>query len=467
MTSLEKLKASMRIGCLDIKEKFNIEITFYEAIFSIYFLEPLSEQNKRELKNLFDTFISLDSRTIKLNYIYIKTIFLDGSNILKFTIYNPIAANIFTLIFNRFKYKKKFLLVKSIPSTNLMNNIVSEIKKRNQLQIIQSINNFINVIYIFYEFRNVERKYNSEINELFIKAFNYGIIFYDKSMKEFYLSQEKIKKYPKENQNKINDELAGIDIVLPDPEINFDKNNSSDPENIGNIKNKNIEDIEEKIDINTELEIDSINQKDLFQPYPLFKKFPLDLKISTSYFTEITINLIYKILNVNMDEFDNKFGHLNKTINGKIINNKIKSDIIKQNNSNIFLSNININKSYKNKINSKNNIEDKINKWFEFSKKFHSFIPNNSTDNINSNTAQIIQRKFFEILFKSFFSNIFTIEINKNKTLTSDEFHLILKILRRLKSILFNNKNLKYYPEYEFLNEEQNSYFLFNDIIYE
>ena len=460
MATLEKLKASMRIGCLDIKEKLNIELTFYDEIFSIYFIEPLSEQNKIEFKILFSTFISLDYRTIKMNYIYIKTIFLDGSNILKFTIYNPIVSNIFTLIFNHIKYKKKFLLIKSVPSANLMNKIVSEIKKRNQKQIIQSINNFINVIYIFYEFRNEERKFNNVINEIFIKAFNYGIIFYDKSMKDFYLTQEKIKKYPKENQNKINEELSGIDEVLPDPEINFDKNNSSDPENAGNIKNK---DIEDKIDINTELEIDSINNKDLFQSYPLFNKFPLDLKMDTSYFTGITINLIYKILNVNIDELDNKFGQINQTEIGSIINNKIKPEIM--NNSNIFIGNIY--KSFNNKINEKINIEDKINKWFEFSKKFHAFIPNNSTDNINSNAAQIIQRRFFEILFKTFFSNIIWIETDKNKTLTSDEFHLVLKILRRLKGILFNNKNLKYYPDFDFLNEEQNNNFLFNNFTYE
>ena len=135
MATLDKLKASMRIGSLDIKEKLNIELTFLEDSFSIYFIEPLSEQNIREIKNLFSSFLSSDNRSIKLNYIYIKTIFLDGSNLLKFTIYNPISTSIFTLIFNRFKYKKKFLLIKSIPSSNLMNNIVSEIKKRNQQQI--------------------------------------------------------------------------------------------------------------------------------------------------------------------------------------------------------------------------------------------------------------------------------------------------------------------------------------------
>ena len=460
MATLDKLKASMRIGSLDIKEKLNIELTFLEDSFSIYFIEPLSEQNIREIKNLFSSFLSSDNRSIKLNYIYIKTIFLDGSNLLKFTIYNPITTSIFTLIFNRFKYKKKFLLIKSIPSSNLMNNIVSEIKKRNQQQIMQSINNFINVIYIFYEFRNAERRYNNVINDIFIKAFNFGIIFYDKSMKEFNLSQQKIKQYPKEKKNKINDDLADIDDFLPNQEINADKNNSTDVEREDNIKNKNNE---TKIDLNSELGIDSVNQKDLFQYYPLFKKFPMDLKISSSYFTEITINLIYKLLNVNIEEFDNKYGVLNKTINGQIINKNLRTELFTQNNYNILYQNIY--RSNNNKANDKINLEDKINKWFEFSKKFHSFIPNNSTDNINSNAAQIIQRKFFEILFKTFFSNIISIEINKNKTLTSDEFHQILRILRRLKSILFNNKNLKYYPDFEFLNEEQNSFFLFNNSI--
>ena len=460
MATLDKLKASMRIGSLDIKEKLNIELTFLEDFFSIYFIEPLSEQNIREIKNLFSSFLSSDNRSIKLNYIYIKTIFLDGSNLLKFTIYNPISTSIFTLIFNRFKYKKKFLLIKSIPSSNLMNNIVSEIKKRNQQQIMQSINNFINVIYIFYEFRNAERRYNNVINDIFIKAFNFGIIFYDKSMKEFNLSQQKIKQYPKEKQNKINDDLADIDDFLPNQEINADKNNSTDVEREDNIKNKNNE---TKIDLNSELGIDSVNQKDLFQYYPLFKKFPMDLKISSSYFTEITINLIYKLLNVNIEEFDNKYGVLNKTINGQIINKNLRTELFTLNNSNILYQNIY--RTNNNKANDKINLEDKINKWFEFSKKFHSFIPNNSTDNINSNAAQIIQRKFFEILFKTFFSNIISIEINKNKTLTSDEFHQILRILRRLKSILFNNKNLKYYPDFEFLNEEQNSFFVFNNSI--
>ena len=47
------------------------------------------------------------------------------------------------------------------------------------------------------------------------------------------------------------------------------------------------------------------------------------------------------------------------------------------------------------------------------------------------------------------------IETEKNKTLSSDEFHEILKILRRIKKILFTNKNLELYSDFEFLNEEK------------
>ena len=299
---------------------------------------------------------------------------------------------------------------------------------------------------------------------MFIKAFNIGIIFYDKSLKEFYLSQEKIKQYPKEKQNKINNDLEKFEQQMPDPEINIENNNnSSDVETEENQIKKNKK-IIQKNDISSELELDTITQKDLFQNYPLFNKFPMDLKKMASYFTEITINLLYKLFNVNIEELNKKYDDLNQTVNGRIINKKINLENFNQTDINNLIANIH--KSYNNKIIDKNVYEDKIKEWFEFSKEFHSFIPNNSMENIISNTAQIIHRKFFEILIKTFFPDIISIEINRNKTLNSDEFHLILKILRRLKSILFTNKNRKYYLDFEFLNEEQNSYMLFNSSIY-
>jgi hypothetical protein len=102
-----------------------------------------------------------------------------------------------------------------------------------------------------------------------------------------------------------------------------------------------------------------------------------------------------------------------------------------------------------------NNYEEKINDWFDYCKEFHSFVPNNSFENIIKNTSEIIQRKFFEFLFKIFFSDIITIEVEKKKTLTSDEFHEILRVLRRVKKILFNDKNQNLYEEFQFLNEEK------------
>ena len=151
MSILYKLKASMHVGSLDLKEKLNIELNFTDKSFIIYFIEPLNEKNIKEIKDIFFPFISGDIRVINMNYLYIKSIFLDGNNILKFTLYNPLSTSIFTLIFNHFKLKKKNLFSKMNPSQNFMNYLVLEIQKKQQIQIKKNINNFINVIHIFYE----------------------------------------------------------------------------------------------------------------------------------------------------------------------------------------------------------------------------------------------------------------------------------------------------------------------------
>jgi hypothetical protein len=94
------------------------------------------------------------------------------------------------------------------------------------------------------------------------------------------------------------------------------------------------------------------------------------------------------------------------------------------------------------------------NELLDFSKKFNAFLPNNSIQNIVDNTSQIIHRKFFELLFKHFFSDIIDIKSDKNKAMGSEPFHLILKVLRRLKKIIFTNKNINYYNEFLFLLEQ-------------
>ena len=238
-------------------------------------------------------------------------------------------------------------------------------------------------------------------------------------------------------------------VIIVGALVLMNNNNSSDVETEENQIKKHKK-IIQKNDISSELELDTITQKDLFQNYPLFNKFPMDLKKMASYFTEITINLLYKLFNVNIEELNKKYDDLNQTVNGRIINKKINIENFNQTDINNLIANIH--KSYNNKIIDKNVYEDKIKEWFEFSKEFHSFIPNNSMENIISNTSQIIHRKFFEILIKTFFPDIISV--------------ILLKILRRLKSILFTNKNRKYYLDFEFLNEEQNSYMLFNSSIY-
>ena len=110
--------------------------------------------------------------------------------------------------------------------------------------------------------------------------------------------------------------------------------------------------------------------------------------------------------------------------------------------------------------NNSTNDESQIKKWFEYTKKFHEFIPNNSLDNIYINTSEIIQRKFFEILIKNYFGDIINIELEKNKTLSMDDFHQILMVIRRMKKILFTNKNFEYYSDLPFLNEQPNSFYV-------
>ena len=449
MSILYKLKASMHVGSLDLKEKLNIELNFTDKSFIIYFIEPLNEKNLKEIKDIFFPFISGDIRVINMNYLYIKSIFLDGSNILKFTLYNPLSTSIFTLIFNHFKLKKKNLFSKMNPSQNFMNYLVLEIQKKQQIQIKKNINNFINVIHIFYEFRSTKRKYNDIINELFLKAFMYGMIYYNNSVKALNKSQEKIKSMPKDISNKINTSLNDIRTQLEvTADLQNEENNSSSFRE--SQENKNLEFIN---DANSELDIDSINQKDLFENYPSFAKFPSKIKSTTSYFTEVTINLIYKLFNVSQNDLNNKFNEINKTVNGIIINRKNLANIAQSEVNNVI--NNNIQQSYFENGNIKNDYEEKIDKWLEYCKEFQAFVPNNSVDNIISNTSQIIHRKFFEFFFKTFFSDIIMIETEKNKTLSSDEFHEILKILRRIKKILFTNKNIELYSDFEFLNEEK------------
>ena len=157
---------------------------------------------------------------------------------------------------------------------------------------------------------------------------------------------------------------------------------------------------------------------------------------------------------MNQDYLNNIFNEINKTVNGRIINRKNLANLA-QSEFNYAINNNN-QISYFENGNIKNDYEDKINHWLEYCKEIQAFVPNNSIDNIISNTSQIIHRKFFEFFFKTFFSDIINIEIEKNKTLTSDEFHEILKILRRIKKILFTNKNLELYSDFDFLNEEKN-----------
>jgi len=495
----EKVKSSIYICSLDRNTKTKIELSLAKDYFSIYFLEPLKQENLKELNELFSPFISKNYRQIKINYIYIKTIYADNSRLLKFTLYNPVSVSIFTIIFNHFKYKKSIIFSELDLPPSILPSMAIDINKKVKLITKKKINDFIDIINLLYQFTGIERKYNEIIEEFFSKAFTFGKTYYDKSSKEFNANEKINKKLiDEETAKQINKFINNIKIQKESKKkINLieqikkaNKSSSSiedDDEEKSNTKNMDIvnrilanngvDNFEYNPSIYLALDIDSNNKRDLFQNYEKFKKFISEIRIKTSYFSEITINLIFKILNVDKNDLNNKYNFINKTEIGyriNINNNKYKSPIYDINEANIGLSIKNsivkYNDSFKEKndlnINNSSNIYNKyhndekfmndknINELLDFSKKFNAFLPNNSIENIIDNTSQIIHRKFFELLFKHYFSDIINIEVEKNKAIDYKSFHQVLRVLRRLKKILFTNKNMSYYSDYLFLKEQ-------------
>ena len=496
MSVSEKLKCSMYICCLDRSKKTKIELTFTKDYFSIYFIEQLKEENIKEIKEIFSPFFSEKSRLIKINYLYIKTIYVDNSCLLKFTLHSPLSISILTLIFNHFKYKKSLLFSEITVSSSMLTSIVLDINKKVINLTQRKIIDLVNIIHLLYQFISYERKYNEIIEKLFMKAFAFGQNYYEKYSKEFYINDRKNQLSMKEETAKrINKYISEMKI---EKESNYKSNlieqikkankssSSIEEEDEEKTKSKNME-IIDKILVNNgmdnsefnptiflALEIDSNNQRDLFQNYEKFNKLLPEIKIKTSYFSEITINLIFKILNVNKNDLSNKYNLINKSAIGLRINintNKLTSYDRTKTDYNLNVKKEDkINETFKDKYSFEqiNNIirkyysddnyinqssEKYINELLDFSKKFNAFVPNNSIENIISNTSQIIHRKFFELLMKNYISNIIDIKVEKNKALAPDDFNQILMILRRLKKILFTFKNLKYYEEFMFLQE--------------
>ena len=335
-----------------------------------------------------------------------------------------------------------------------------------------------------------------------MKAFAFGKNYYEKYSKDYFINDKKHKNsMSEETAKKINKYLSEMKIEKESnnktnlieqirqankssssiEEEDEEKSKTKDMELIDKIlvNNSMNNNIEFEPSIYLALEIDSNIKRDLFQNYEKFKKFVNEIKIQTSYFSEITINLIFKLFNVNKNDLNNKYNFMNKSaiglrinINNKIkaplyepnhtnyniktkINNDINNDINETFNEKQTIQKINsyIQKYYSDEKNFDPNDEKYINDLLNFAKKFNSYVPNNSIENIISNTSQIIHRKFFELLIKYYFSDIIDIDVDKNKAMSSEPFHDILIVLRRLKKILFSNKNTIYYDDFLFLKE--------------
>ena len=163
MSLPQKLKCSIYICCLDKSKKTKIELSFAKDYFSLYFIEPIKEENLKEIKEIFSPFISKSNRLIKVNY---RNIYADNSPLLKFTLHNPISTCAFTIIFNHFKYKKSLLFSELKSHLSNLPLIALDINKKIILITENKINDFIVIIHLLYQFISTERKYNKIRNPL-------------------------------------------------------------------------------------------------------------------------------------------------------------------------------------------------------------------------------------------------------------------------------------------------------------
>ena len=476
-----RFRCSLYICFLEKNQATNIELNFSKDYFLINFLEAIKNENHEKIGKIFSPFFTNNSKMqLKINFIYIKNIYLDSKNLLKFTIHNPLSQGIATFIFTNFKQK-----IAILPEMNLSTKTLSKLSINVSNKIIQitktKIMDFKNVIYLLYQFIGTERKYQEIIEQYFVKAFIFGMKYFQIALNDFQKTTEKNEQYMnKEIANKINGYISEIKVNrekekkrnIMEHIKDIHKSSSSIEDNDEekeeeNSKNNNMEEIDKilvnngienneyKPEIIQILEIDSNKRRDLFQNYSKISRFLPEIKTNVSYFTEITVNLFFTLMNIDKNELSINLAQYKSSTNQDPDNiNDIPESMFKMNTRYIpkddsYKYNYPLHTSYnvENKCN-----ENLVNELLDFSKKFNSFLPNNSHDNIIENASQIIHRKFFEFFFRDYFSDIINIEVEKNKIMSIDNLNLILRMISRLKKILFINKNKDFFIEYPCLN---------------
>ena len=126
----------------DINKKIKIELMFSKDYFTINFLEPLKDENLKEIKGIFAPFLSKNNQLIKINYIFIKNIYIDCSNLLTFNLYNPITISIIPIIFNNCKYKKSLFYSELNLPVSMLSSIKLDINTKIKYITKKKINDF-------------------------------------------------------------------------------------------------------------------------------------------------------------------------------------------------------------------------------------------------------------------------------------------------------------------------------------
>lgn len=511
--SFDSIKANLFLGCLENSKKIYVDIAFKEDAFRIAFLK--STIKLEEILKIFYPLYIYKTSKICINYSYIKKISIDDSKLLKLILYSPSSqSSIFTMVLSNIEFAKSLFSKSSSHLQNLQKLYISIISKREN-QILKLRKQLVCSLCLLNQLVSSERKYNPTCEKILIVPFAAGRAYQDRCLKELannkvkYNSQideevlDKIKELKRnvkkeeiiEKRNVIKNEIikerkssSDLDVdnetdkdkVIDNKIIEDEKKDKSGNTNEINSKimeqdlensnknpnNKNINfgnlglsrimsEVANDYSFYFQLKSTQSQKKNIFENYNSYRSVDDEIKVSASYFIEISTELLFTVLNIDKDYFNSDLVKNFSSFTPKI--NKQHDNSVNREKGGRTETDLNAKKPKSGKLSDKawdnfDNIEidifprisekepklEDIMKKINFCKDSHSLFPCNSKENILVNTGEIINRKFFESFFDFYFKNVFAVSLDKSKILNIDEINDLFLALKRLKFNIFH-----------------------------
>lgn len=488
-----KYKAIVSFNPFKTKLVFNSKIEINEHYLHITILSSSLSSSIEILKGIFNPLYQNLKGNYYINLLFITSVTTTNDNSsLVFDAYNPVMNTSFN--FTLSKIETQSLLFKKKLSKEGMKKIIQYIENKKKSERNYLINKFISLISLFKECLEPQKKENQTIVNVLVSAYVVGKNYYDK-YSSIFKHNKKIKTGIKKQ---LTEKLKLLEYMIPEQELlkqslgplSFDSL-------IGEFKLRTSFLIQEGITFLLQI----INADSKVMEYEKIDKYLISENLHTLQdsieCSKSSVNLkkINKTFSNNKNNkstelFHNKnmetLAQLNLTddsINIKNIklgkndlfsvstkttskdkeklknkisqlvkgsdmletpkffsknNNKLSKKIIIQNN-NKYIQNKIGNKKY---IGSDDGISViEMTKHIDNLCELHAFVPPTDIFNIFLNTAEIIYRKFFEGCFKTYFTNLFLFEVDKDGLIKIDALYNYFFYLRALKKFLFKEES--------------------------